>query len=518
MAKKDERYLNITLKNQEEEKDSFVIPVAAIFKNIKKYFAVWLVTAAVSALLVFSGSALISGDEHKTLSALINFTYSGIEKGLDPAGKVFDVNTVKNPEVIKDTLEELKLPLDDIDSLRSSITIEGIVPDDVIDKITTYKGIIDMGSNSAMSAAQEILSTDYNPTQYKVQFNYADTDFSGSEAVEFLNTMLDCYRDYFFRTYGYNEALGSAVTVLDYNDYDYAEALDVFSTSLSSLKSYVDTLSAGDTTRFRSTATGYTFSDLSDSINTLRSIDLDVISSYIAVNNVTKDKESLINYYDYRIEELTRQQAVQKERLTAITESLNAYEKDQIIIFGNGNEDTNTQSTVGSEEYNKLINEKISAQTNVSNTTQEIAKYKLRLVDLKSNKSASPEHIEKVETDLAALSVKITQLIEDVNATADDYYETVALANAYNILVPASTSTIDTITGTLKSTFIPILVVEALVLVVYIILAFTKAVAAENKKKLAAESAVIDDDNVDDEDDDKNEPEAEKKTDAKKKK
>ena len=512
MAKKDERYLNITLKNQEEEKDSFVIPVAGIFRTIKKYFVIWLVTAVVSALLVFSGSALISGDEHKTLSALINFTYSGIEKGLDPAGKDFDVNTVKSPEVIKDTLEKLEMPLDNIDQIRSSITIEGIVPNDVMDKMTTYKSIIDMGSSSAMSAAQEILSLEYNPTQYRVDFNYAETDFSGSEAVEFINTMLDCYRDYFFRTYGYNEALGNAVTVLDYTDYDYAEAVDVFRTSLSSLKSYVDTLAAKDTSRFRSTATGYTFADLSDSISTIRSIDLDVISSYITVNNVTKDKDALINYYDYRIEELTREQAVQKDRLATITESLNSYEKDDIIIFGNGNEDTDTQVSMASDEYNRLINEKISAQTSVSNITQEIAYYKLRLVDLKGSKTASPEHIERVEADLADLNVKLNQLIENINATADDYYETVTLANAYNILVPASSSTIDMISGTIKSTFIPILVVEALILVVYIIFASVKAMLAENKKKpVLAEGS-------DDDEDEDDQPEAEENTSAKKKK
>ena len=37
MNKKDERYLNITLKN-EEQQDEVVISLAGIFKMLKKYF------------------------------------------------------------------------------------------------------------------------------------------------------------------------------------------------------------------------------------------------------------------------------------------------------------------------------------------------------------------------------------------------------------------------------------------------------------------------------------------------
>ncbi|MBE6840607.1 MAG: lipopolysaccharide biosynthesis protein, partial [Ruminococcus sp.] len=57
MNKKDERYLNITLKN-EEQQDEVVISLAGIFKMLKKYFLIWIVTAVVIAGLVFGGSAI----------------------------------------------------------------------------------------------------------------------------------------------------------------------------------------------------------------------------------------------------------------------------------------------------------------------------------------------------------------------------------------------------------------------------------------------------------------------------
>lgn len=96
----------------------------------------------------------------------------------------------------------------------------------------------------------------------------------------------------FYNNYGYNSSLESAVVSIDYTEYDYVDAVDVFDSSLGSLKNYIDELAASDNTRFRS-ETGYTFADLSSSIDTVRNEDLDWISSYITLNNVTKDKKIL---------------------------------------------------------------------------------------------------------------------------------------------------------------------------------------------------------------------------------
>ena len=37
MAKNNERNLNVTIKNQEEDKNEVIISIAAIIKNLKKY-------------------------------------------------------------------------------------------------------------------------------------------------------------------------------------------------------------------------------------------------------------------------------------------------------------------------------------------------------------------------------------------------------------------------------------------------------------------------------------------------
>ena len=483
---KDERYLNITLQNDEEEDDKIVFSFSAFFKKLKKYLLPWIVTTVVASALVFTGSFIFTADSNKELTALVSFTYDGIEKGLDPAGNSFDINSIKTPYVIEAALTELDLPLDDLENIRQGFSFIPVYPSDAIDRITVYKSVYEDAASGNLSAAQAMLDVKLYPTQYKVVFNYANSEFDASEAANFMNIMLEKYRDYFFETYGYNRALGSAVVALDYNDYDYSEAIDVFRTTLSTLNSYVANLADDDTTRFRSKQTGYTFADLSEAIKTLSSVDLDVLSSYIHVNNVTKDKEASIDYYQYRIETLEREKIVSQENLNNITALIENYVKDDIYIFGNGTDDTNTHSTVASEEYDRLIQQKINAQNTLSTDKQQIEYYKNRITDLKSRNTASKEKVEKAEADLASLNEKINKLIDQVNITADEYYSTVSFANAYNILVPASGSITNEIMNSFKNAFTIIIIVAGLIFIVYVTMSFVKSIIEENKKRKAA--------------------------------
>lgn len=510
MAKKEERYLNVTLKNEQEDKDEVVISLSGIFKKLKKFFAVWLVAAIVVGILTVTFSALVKQDEHKQLTALVSFTYDGIEDGLDPSGNEFDANTLKTPAVIEAALTELGLPLEQLESVRSNIRIAGIIPQDAYDRIVTYKNVYENAQSGALSAAEAMLDVDYYPTQYQVTFNYAGTEYSADEAVQVFNTVLECYRDYFFDTYGYNRALGSAVTAINYSDYDYAEAVDVFRTSLSTLQTYVSNLASEDTTRFRSATTGYTFSDLSEAIKTIKDIDLDIISSYITINNVTKDKDALINYYDYRIERLKREKTVSEETLAVITASIESYVKDEIFIFGNGTDTTDTQSTVASEQYDSLYRQRISVQNDLSTAEQQINYYTQRKTELQRKPVGSDTEKEKVEGDLAKLDEKLAELIEKVNLTSDEYYETVTFANAYNILVPSSASATATVTKAVKDSLVVAVILEALLFVAYICVAFVTAIIAENKKKAAVGVADVDDNDEDDDDNDDDDDEDEK--------
>lgn len=475
--------------NTQQEDDTITIPVVEIFRQMKKYFLPWVLVAVIFAGLVFGGSMVVSSSKASPLTAMVGFTFDGIENGLDPNGNEFNANSLKSPAIIEETLSDLNMDVKKTDAIRNNITVSGVVPEDAIDKLTAYESVF--SNTNSIEAAQKIMDVSYFPTQFEVQFSYGASGMSRSQAADFLNTMLNNYKIYFMQTYGYNQAFGDALTAVDYTGYDYPQALDILSSSLDSLKKYISSLSSNDNTRFRSTKTGYTFSDLSEATATLQSVDYSSLYSYIMGKNVTKDKDSLATYYQYRIDSLNRSLNSAKERLSTITDSINNYKKDSMVVMAGGSADnTGTVLTQLSTAYDDLITQRTDAQGSVSSLQQQISDYQTRLDKLQNTPLGSKKEEEKVETDMKNVCDKMNQLINDVNETADDYFETASYTNAYNILVPASSSVSSSVSNAISNMMRPMLIVEALLFVAYLVFAVVRAFMVSYRREKLVPAAV----------------------------
>ena len=477
----EEKNISLILKQPEDESETVTISFGSIFRQMKRYLLVWIVLAAVLAMLTTSFVFLFSGRiVTSSITALVSFNYSGIESGKAPDGSTFDVNKIKSPNVIENALDDVGESSSLSENIRSNISIKGIIPDDALDKISLYQSVYSQGGSAALDAVNSLLAIGYYPSYYVINFDYAAAGITIDDGKKILDRILENYQDYFFRTYGYNEALGSSVVAVDYKDYDYPEAVDVFDSTLDSLKQYVQKLSNDDTTNFRSNETGYTFSDLLTTIDTVKSADLDALSSYITINNITNDKEMLLTYYQYRIEEMERERKVSQSELDSVTNSINEYEKDTLLVFGNGNGAENGETTYqqASEKYDELINQKIEIQDSVSRCSQRIEYYKDRISAMNENSGTVKVDSEEVEKELSSLYDKIKDLIDVTNKTADEYYETVTFANAYNILVPATGNAPQVTAGGLA---MPILIIEAVLFVVYLGVSFIRAIVLDNR-------------------------------------
>lgn len=490
----EEKNISLILKQPEDESETVTISFGSIFRQMKRYLLVWIVLAAVLAMLTTSFVFLFSGRiVTSSITALVSFNYSGIESGKAPDGSTFDVNKIKSPNVIENALDDVGESSSLSENIRSNISIKGIIPDDALDKISLYQSVYSQGGSAALDAVNSLLAIGYYPSYYVINFDYAAAGITIDDGKKILDRILENYQDYFFRTYGYNEALGSSVVAVDYKDYDYPEAVDVFNSTLDSLKQYVQKLSNDDTTNFRSNETGYTFSDLLTTIDTVKSADLDALSSYITINNITNDKEMLLTYYQYRIEEMERERKVSQSELDSVTNSINEYEKDTLLVFGNGNGAENGETTYqqASEKYDELINQKIEIQDSVSRCSQRIEYYKDRISAMNENSGTVKVDSEEVEKELSSLYDKIKDLIDVTNKTADEYYETVTFANAYNILVPATGNAPQVTAGGLA---MPIFIIEAVLFVVYLGVSFIRAIVLDNRaSKKKKESEVISD-------------------------
>lgn len=501
MAKNNDRNLNVTIKNAEDEKDEVIISLPAIMRKLKKYFLPWIIIAAMLGALIVSLKTVETIRNKPPITALVSFSYKGVEKGLDPDGRTFDVNTLKTPEVIKNALTELDIDLENLEGVRQNIRISGIIPSDAIDRITMYQSVVEKSQNGNLPAAEAVLDVSYFPTQYEVTFNYGKTGLSKDKAVQVLNTTLEKYRDYFYKQYGYNDTLGAAVSTIKYSDYDYPEAVDLFRSTLSTLAKYINGISNADTTHFRS-SDGYTFDDLYETIKTIRSLDLDKAESLITVNNITKNKQDSIDYYQFRIESLTRQKDADEESYRAVVSAKESYEKDKLLLVQNG-EGTNQEISKNSEEYDRLVQKEVNLAAEIAETRQQINFYESRKEALNKASNCTPAQMEDMEKRLSDVDTKVKDIVEKTKAAAEEYYEEVEYANAYKVLVPAANSKTAGIKAIIKGSLKLVVLVEAFIFLMYFGIAFVTALKDENKKKaLKAVAGNAGGDGDDDDDDD----------------
>lgn len=436
----EEKNINLVLKNPDDY-DKPILTIGGIVSQVKRFFVLWIVVSMVAALIT-GCCAFLLGRSAATAKAMVEFTFDGIEKGKDPAGNEFEIQQIKSPTVIEGALDALMYPDDevDVDSLRNNIKIESVTPSDAIDKMAAYKSVFDIGNSAAMNAVEEMLDVSVYPTRFIITLDLKAAKISKDDGARVLDAILDSYKRYFYETYGYNRALGSAVLAIDYHDYDYERAIDVFDSTLESAQKYVGSLANQDSTSFRSTTTGYSFSDLSSAIGTLRSEDLGWISSYVTINNVTKDKELLLINYQYRIDNLKRQRTAAQSNLESVEASIEKYQKDTVMVMAGANSETaNLTLSQASPQYDQMIDRKLATQAEIAECTKDIDYYEGRIESLnQSTGSTSKAQMELLDAELDKLYEKTNNILNLVESTADEFFANVAFANAYSIIVPSS--------------------------------------------------------------------------------
>ena len=468
---------------QERDDDELVIDFGLIIGYFKRLLALWLcVSVGLGAL---SGAAALTAFRlfrSAEVKALISFSQD--------VGTEENIRKIKSPVVVEAALNELGLPTDDLENIRNSIEINGVIPDKEYEQMSMYYDIISKNANK--DAVQSLLDTSYRVSKYVVSFDYAKAKLKSEEGVDFMNALLHSYQDYFAKNYNYNTAIGSPLGAINYADYDYAEAVNIFSTTLDKITSYLSAVESSSTAPFRSAETGFTFQDLRRAAATLRSVDLDRISSYIVIHSVSSfDAETEISYYQWRIEELTRQRAVQRAKLASLTRSIEEYEKDPVLIAMQDGNSVVASETGLNDNYDAMIRQKLDTQSDIASFTRSISYYESVIEGFRNAEQSAQEDVEKVREYLASLNAKVNALIANTSKTVDEYYDRAAFANRVQVLIPATTGTSE---GILRQAVLTVAAVEALVFFAFGGTAFVRGIResnrdAQNEKKKRRDSA-----------------------------
>lgn len=383
----------------------------------------FLIAAAITGIRGIAGGGSYA-------SAVVAFSFQGIDEGLDPNQGLFDVNKLKSTLVINNALKDLGFTEINVEEIRSNIKLEGVIPDSVKQQIA----VINTVAEDAAEYYVNIEDLDYFPSRYTVTLQRCK-GMSGSETRELLDAILLSYREFFMDSYADISVLGTAISVLDVETYDYLQAADMIENSIDTMQAYVNAKQE-EAPDYRANATGLSFSDLANSIDSIKQLDLNNFISFVQSNNLTKDAGVQIDYYNYQISQYNLEIQELHSQLTDVETTIKNYEKDPVIVMSN--QDSVAQTTQKNEYYDTLLKKKLELNEKISALNTEMNKSYAITLSLNNNtQTTNQEDYTYVDSLLKGLVDTVDTWSGLVQKTAEEYYATNKYASAYRISIPA---------------------------------------------------------------------------------
>jgi len=497
MSMDKEQKIQLTVIQPSDGNDELEIDLRKIFEGLRRFLAVWLAVAiAIGAIGAGVGIALRSMNDGAA-TALIRYTLEEDEDGNVPT---VDISKLKAPAMVEPVMTELGLDNKDLDEVRSNITITGVMDDETYEQVTLYNNLLNKNSVNA-ETVRNVIDMDVSATRFIVSFDYKELEYDRETGVRLLNGVIENYREYFDGLYNGNNLLGSAIETEQ--AYDYVEELEILEAALDDVKAYCeeaiglneeekeDEEEKGPSAKslFRSRETGYTFEDLLEEEELIRTIDYERVKSFVDVNSVTsKDAETEISHYQYLIEELERQRDVAKAKVDSLSSAIKNYEKDPVLYAtdasGSLTKQGTTTKTENEEEsldaYDTMVQNEIEAQKQVVEYNSQIRYYESVIEKLQKSDRVIEANQETASEYMAELLAKVSALVSSVNATVKEFNERAVKENNLWVLVPASAKKAGiTDGGWMKK----LLVAEVLVFLGYCCAALVYGIKASGKRK-----------------------------------
>lgn len=480
---KDSAKIYLQVENPEDNGQQIdIVNVVTDMKKKKRLYGYLLVFAACVGVclgLIVAGVQYLLGNSSYA-RAVISFQYEGIEDGLDPNGAAFDINKIKAPVVIEDALNTLGITDISAEDIRKNIVIEGVIPEDAVERITVIK---EMALEDA-SNYEKILDVSYFPSQYVI-YLYKDSFMSGTDTTAILNAILESYRTYFMDTYANTEVLTVTGNLIDYKEYDYAEAIDMLESQMEIMIDYVAERreQASD---FRSSNTGLSFGDIETSLRTVEEIDLSNLVSYVENTTLSKDKVRMKEYYEYKIRKYNMKLSELQVQLTTVQNTIDTYAKDPVVIVSS--QESTQELTQTNEYYDKLIEQKLSLNKQIAATNTELNEaYELLNSLNSSTRKNSQEEYDYADAMLEKVASTLAEWVTLTEDTTEEYYSTTLFSNAYKIAVPAKYQANGGIVQMAKYVIVCVAIMVFFVLVLWCLDGLRAELMAMREKHMLAE-------------------------------
>lgn len=386
-----------------------------------------LVLAVVASIVVLPIKVYYKSENVAQTS--VEFIYDGIEKGQDPNGGAFEKNNIISTSVLDNAVKAANLgdKITDISTLRDYMRVEGELTDEYVRL-----------SEAAADGDQSAINTLRNYTMFPTRFNIVISEpkklgLSDSETTRLLDETVVAYVEDFKRRFAVIGAFSTDTFNLSENSFlEFTDIYDLYTRSLSPVSAYVDIL-LEEAPSFTSTVNNETFTTLKSKLEVL-TLNYTIVDNYILTNSVFRDKKSAKKALQ---ESKTRLEG-EKASLGTLIEKLETQLKDwsqksESIISPDGGM---TVITSNDKEYIALQTQLTEYKKTEMEYTNTLNSIDMRLGKITDETPTDSVHIDNVVKMFKAVEEQTIVLVEKVNDTIADYYDSTFVSQSVRQVLP----------------------------------------------------------------------------------
>ncbi len=302
---------------------------------MKKEYKITAVITAVFLLLGIIVYLNVGTTQYAGISVLLKF--ENINKGMYPNESKFDKNQIISEEILQKAAENLEIDMSPQD-LRKNIEVVGLVPKEIKEQLSSTSGELE----------------GYFPNTYQINlYNGNELKLEKEKQQQLLNEIVKEYQNYFYSFMSLKKSLPESYEA-QYEDvisYDYIYIPDILNEKIDLLKNHILNLQKEYKT-FRS-ASGYSFSDVYNSLEKLQDIKVQNINALIKSNSLTRDPKAAVKRYENMIANLELEIYEKEEKAKKAEELLVQIESDN---GENNNSDSSlVEALITQDNYKKLL-------------------------------------------------------------------------------------------------------------------------------------------------------------------
>lgn len=426
--------INVTLSVPQESSDEVEIDLIRLFNNMKQSRRIyaWLIILCIVAGLCAPLLLYQFTKPMQTVSSVVTLDYQvgneAVQNLTAPDGTSLDLTQILSSYVLSNALYGMKLsaPIT-ISNLRANIKIERVLTDSSRRTQEIAAQMKEENNTQAFAQAQNVTLTYQNKFIVSLSNGFGNDEsvtklmLTNSELSVLLNRIISAYNDYLAETYADFSLPADEFTLIDPERQDIQDCLDLLASAESNLYAYCSS-KPRSTRYYRSWKTGYTLADLMQDLQTCREVDINYLYSYIFQYGITKDKNSLILKYQYRLRNTELRKETLNKNIETIDSILKNYKNDEIVVAKQENDSSQITSTP-TDYFNHLVMEQsglykdlASVQNRIDDLNNKIAK----LTESNDNSLLALDSQESIQEELYKAISNCRQIYNQIKAHMEE--------------------------------------------------------------------------------------------------